>query len=118
MTALFDNIHVALPEIIVLITTCLALLADLFLKKWCKSIALIIASVGLVAAAVISFLLLGNFSAVVLGGLFISDDSAQLMKIFITLTVLLSFLYSQQYIQDREISSGDYYVLGLFSTML
>lgn len=117
MTALFDNIHVALPEIILLITTCMALLADLFLKKQCKNVALIIACIGLIAAASISFLLLGNFSTVILGGLFVSDDSAQLMKIFIDISVLLSFIYSNQYIQDREISSGDYYVLGLFSTM-
>lgn len=117
MITLFDNIHVALPEIILLITTCLALLADLFFKESCKNAALIIACIGLVVAAFISFLLLGNFSTVILGGLFISDDIAQLMKIFIDITVLLSFLYSHHYIQAREISSGDYYVLGLFSTM-
>src|SRR3990167_5912092 len=117
MTALFENIHVALPEIILLITTCLALLADLFLKRWCKNGALVIACIGLIVSATISFLLLGGFSTVILGGLFVSDDSAALMKIFIALNVLLSFLYSQQYIQDREISSGDYYVLGLFSTL-
>ncbi|OGV49388.1 MAG: NADH-quinone oxidoreductase subunit N [Legionellales bacterium RIFCSPHIGHO2_12_FULL_42_9] len=117
MTALFENIHVALPEIILLITTCLALLADLFLKRWCKNGALVIACIGLIVSATISFLLLGGFSTVILGGLFVSDDSAALMKIFIALTVLLSFLYSQRYIQDREISSGDYYVLGLFSTL-
>jgi NADH-quinone oxidoreductase subunit N len=39
------------------------------------------------------------------------------MKVFIDLTVLLSFLYSHHYIQDRDIESGDYYVLGLFSTL-
>ena len=117
MIALFDNIHVALPEILLLITTCMALLADLFFKKPCPNGALIIACLGLSAAALVSFLLLGNFSSVILGGLFVSDDSAQLMKIFIDLTVLLSFLYSNHYIQEREISVGDYYVLGLFSTL-
>ncbi len=117
MIALFENIHVASPEIILLITTCTALLADLFLKTWCKNGALMIACTGLLASASVSVLLLGNFSTVTLGGLFVSDDSAQLMKIFIDLTVFLSFIYSHQYIQDRDISSGDYYVLGLFSTL-
>ena len=117
MIQLFDNIHVALPEIILLVTTCIALLADLFLKRIYKNSALIIACTGLIASAAISVILLGNFSTVILGGLFVSDDSAQLMKIFIDLSVLLSFLYSNHYLKEREISSGDYYVLGLFSTL-
>ena len=49
--------------------------------------------------------------------LFISDDVAHLLKIFIYLTVLLSFVYSRNYIDERQMPSGDYYVLGLFSTL-
>ena len=39
MIALLENIHVALPEMIVLATACLALLADLFFRHQYKSIA-------------------------------------------------------------------------------
>lgn len=117
MIALFENIHVALPEMVILATACLALLADLFLGHRCKCVAFVIACVGLVVAAGISFLYIGMYKVVTLNGLFISDDMAQLMKFFIYLTVLLSFIYSRHYIDERQMPSGDYYVLGLFSTL-
>ncbi|WED43158.1 NADH-quinone oxidoreductase subunit NuoN [Legionella cardiaca] len=117
MTALLENLHIALPEMIVLITACVALLGDLFLRHRYKSIAFIIAEIGLILAAGVSFLFLGSFKTTILGGLFISDDMAQLMKLFIYLCVFLGFFYSRNYIDERQIPSGDYYILGLFSTL-
>jgi len=117
MTGLLENIHLALPEIIILITACIALLGDLFLRHRYPSIAFFCASCGLIAATVVSFLFLGEFKTLIFHGLFISDDAAQLMKIFIYICVFLSFFYSRHYIDERQIPSGDYYVLGLFSTL-
>ncbi|MGC1183002.1 NADH-quinone oxidoreductase subunit NuoN [Legionella sp.] len=117
MIALFENIHVALPEMVILATVSLALLADLFLAHRYKLIVFIISCVGLILAACASFLYIGMYKVITLNGLFISDDMAHLMKFFIYLTVLLSFIYSRNYIEERQMSSGDYYVLGLFSTL-
>jgi len=117
MIALLENIHVALPEMIVLITACLALLADLFLRHRYKSVAYFISCAGLVLAACVSFLYIGLYKVIILNGLFISDDIAQLMKFFIYLTVLLSFVYSRSYVNERQMPAGDYYILGLFSTL-
>lgn len=117
MIALLENIHVALPEIIVLITACLALLADLFFRHHYKSIAFYIACSGLIIAACVSYLFIGSYKLLILNGLFISDDAGNIMKFFIYLTVLLSFIYSRNYIDERKMPSGDYYVLGLFSTL-
>lgn len=117
MIALLENIHVALPEMVVLVTAALALLADLFLHHRYKSIAFIISCLGLILAAGVSFLYIGMDKIITLHGLFISDDVAHLMKFFIYLTVLLSFIYSRNYIDERQMPSGDYYVLGLFSTL-
>ncbi len=117
MIALLDNIQIALPEMIVLATACLALLADLFLREHCKSIAYFISCLGLLLALVISSLYLGNFKILTLNGLFISDDAGNLMKIFVYITVLFSFIYAQHYIDERKMPGGDYYVLGLFSTL-
>lgn len=117
MNPLLENIHVALPEIIMLVTACLALLSDLFLRHSFKNIAYTIALIGLVLSALVSGFLLGNFKTILFNGLFISDDVAQLMKLFIYLSVFCSFVYSRQYIEDRHMPAGDYYVLGLFSTL-
>lgn len=117
MIALLENIHVALPEIILLITACLALLADLFFHDKFKSITFFISCTGLILAACVSFLYLGSFKVIILNGLFISDDVAHLMKLFIYITVLLGFIYSRNYIDERRMPAADYYVLGLFSTL-
>jgi NADH-quinone oxidoreductase subunit N len=117
MIALLENIHVVLPEITVLVTVCLALLADLFLHRQIKSIAYIISCAGLIMALAISTLYLGEFKTVTLGGLFLSDDIGIVMKLFIIITVLLSFVYAREYIRERKIPEGEYYALGLFSTL-
>ena len=117
MTGLLDNIHLVLPEMIILVTACLALLAELFLRPRIPSIVLIISAVGLVLASTVCFLYLGQYPIIILHGLFVSDDMAQLMKLFILISVLLCFVYSRDYMQERQIPSGDFYVLGLFSTL-
>ncbi|CAM2754829.1 NADH-quinone oxidoreductase subunit NuoN [Legionella worsleiensis] len=117
MIAILENLHVALPEIIVLVTACLALLADLFGRHKHSDIAFYIACIGLILAACVSYLYLGQFKLLIFNNLFISDDAGNLMKLFIYMTVLLSFVYSKGYINERKIPSGDYYILGLFSTL-
>ena len=117
MIALLNNIHVALPEMIVLATACLALLADLFFHERCKTIAYTISCLGLILALCVSSLYIGDFKLLILNGLFISDDVGHLMKIFIYITVLLSFVYARHYIDERKMPGGDFYVLGLFSTL-
>lgn len=117
MTDILNNIHLALPEIIVLSTICVALIADLFLHHVCKSIAFIISMVGLLMAGAVSFLYLGQFHTLLFHGLFISDDIAQIMKLFIYLSVILCFVYAKLYIEERQMPTGDYYILGLLSTL-
>lgn len=117
MIALLENLHLALPEMIVLAAACLALLADLFFSHRCKDSAFTIACLGLLCALATNILYIGNFKMLILNGLFISDDVSHLMKIFIYITVLLSFIYAQHYIDERKMPGGDYYVLGLFSTL-
>lgn len=117
MISFLDNIHLALPEIIILITACVALLGDLFLRHRFPSIAFVVALIGLGLAGAVSFLFLNQYTTTLFNGLFISDDIAQLMKLFIYLTVFLSFVYSKSYLTERKMPSGDFYVLGLLSTV-
>lgn len=117
MTSLLENIHVALPEIILLITACLALLTDLFFRSQFKNGAFFLSLLGLVLCAVITFFLIGNYKIILFNGLFISDDIAQLMKMFIYISVFFCFIYSRHYLEERQMPAGDYYVLGLFSTL-
>ena len=117
MTVLLENAYLALPEMIILATGCIALLADLFLRDRYRSIAFYCAVTGLVLAAFLSFLFLGQYNFILFNGLFISDDTAQLMKLFIYVSVFLSFYYARHYNDERQMPAGDFYILGLFSTL-
>lgn len=115
MNSVLTSCHLALPEMVVLITTCIALLGDLFFKK--SNIAFTIALLGLVIAGCICYLFLGQTQTLIFNNLFISDDIGQLSKLFVCISVFLSFFYSFYYVREKNMPRGDYYVLGLFSTL-
>ncbi len=115
--ALLENMHLALPEITLLVTACLALLGDLFCPRRGSTIVFTVASLGLLCVFVESMLTLGAGRSVLFAGAFVSDDMAHLMKLFITLTVFLSLFYGRAYLEERSIPPGDYTVLALFSTL-
>jgi NADH-quinone oxidoreductase subunit N len=117
MIALFDNIPLALPEIVLLLTACCALLGDLFLKPKLRNIAYYIACLGLLVSTSFSLLDVGEYKALLFHGLYVSDDVGHLMHAFILISVLLSFIYAKPYMDERQMPAGDYYVLGLFSTL-
>lgn len=116
MIGLLDNVHLALPEMVILVTACLTLLTELFFGTH-KHLVLSIAVLGVLIAGMISYIYVGQYSTVIFHGLFINDDLAQLMKLFILISVLFTFIYSYHYMQEHQISIGDFYVLGLFSTL-
>lgn len=113
---ILDNLHLALPEMILLTIACLALLVELFFKSRWPALGCIICEFGLIIAGYCSFMFIGNFKTILLGGLYISDDIANLMKLFICVCALLSFFYARAYINARQMPS-EYYILGLFSTL-
>lgn len=117
MSKILQTLTYALPEVVIFITICLALLGELFIKPKFKSVAFSCALIGLLLAAVISFIAIGEFNKVIFTGLFISDDLAHIMKIGIYLAVFFSYVYSKLYVEEHNIPDGDYYILGLMSTL-
>ncbi len=117
MTGLQVNLMGIMPELIILATAMLALLADLFLKSYDASIAYRVACVGLVSAAVVNFFYLGQFSQLYFQAQLINDDMGQLLMLFMNLAVLFCFLYSHVYLKQHKMPIGDYCVLGLLSTL-
>lgn len=117
MIALLENLHVAVPEMIILATACVAILSDLFFRHKFANAAYYISCTGLIIAAAVSYLFIGYYKLLTFNSMFISDDVGHLMKVFIYLTTLLSFVYSHSYVEERKMPRGDYYVLGLFSAL-
>jgi NADH-quinone oxidoreductase subunit N len=50
-------------------------------------------------------------------GTFVSDTLAVVLKVFVLAIVAVIFVYSRDYLKDRQIFKGEFYVLGLFGAL-
>jgi NADH-quinone oxidoreductase subunit N len=107
----------ACPEIFLGLAACAILMLDLLLNDAQRRWTGVLAVISLVLTAVLVAVQPIPLKIVALGGLFELDHMAQLLKIVTLLIVAAVFVYSTDYLQRRAILKGEYYVLGLFSTL-
>lgn len=111
----------ALPEIWMMFSICVTLMAGLFAKKG-STITYILSQFVLLGAAICtwySFTYYGGshpHGVLIFHQQFILDAMASVLKLFVYLIVFVVFLYSRQYNKDRNIPP-EFYVLGLISTL-
>jgi NADH-quinone oxidoreductase subunit N len=105
------------PEIAILITACLVLVVDLYLKERDKGINHGITLIGLLVAIALAGLVGGGAPTLVLGGNVIRDMLGDVLKVFVLIVALLAFVYGRPWLRDREMLAGEYYVLGLFAVL-
>ena len=111
------NFIPVLPEIFLLSMTCLILVADLYLGKDRKGIVYLLTQVTLVVTAIIVWAVKSTEKEVVMWGQFVNDPMSTLLNVFICLCAAIVFIYSKDYLEDREMNKGEYYVLGLFAIL-
>jgi NADH-quinone oxidoreductase subunit N len=111
----------ALPEIFVLIMGCVVLLADLFIEKRRPGTTFVLTLLTLLIAAGLTawlyYSVYGADRVFTFNQMFVLDPLASVAKLFIYGTSFFAFLYARVYNQQREILSGDYYILGLFAVL-
>ena len=114
-----NDLLVMLPELFLLGATCVILLIDLFIKPsqrdvthWLSLLALVIVGALVwrdapdVGQGVTAF-----------NGMFLRDGVATVLKLFVLLTTGLVFVYSRDYLRDRNLFVGEFYLLLLFATI-
>lgn len=111
------NISIAWPEIFLLSMACLLLVVDVFLKQAQRNASYLIAQFSLLGTAVITWVNMLGLRAEGFNGTFVVDPLADVLKIFICIIVALVFVYSRDYLKDRNIFRGEFYVLGLFGVL-
>jgi len=106
-----------LPEIFVLTLACAVLLVDLFVTEQQRILTYAVAQIGLVAAAVLTLWVGSPHTDIVFDGAYIRDPMSDVLKVAICLITLGVFVYSKDYLRDRGLFKGDFYLLGLFATL-
>ena len=105
------------PEIFLLTMACIILVVEAFVGERQRHISYILSQLTLLVAAVISWNMLDTDPAVILGGTFVHDPMAALLKTSIFLIVLGAFTYARGFHTSKGGLRGEYYVLGLFAVL-
>jgi len=106
-----------IPEIFVLIMACVILLVDLYLTEFNRHFTYLLSIGTMAVAGLLTFATMTTDVVVVLNGSFISDPMAAILKLFVYLMTAGVFVYSRQYLVDRGLFKGEFYVLAIFAVL-
>ncbi|MGD8742875.1 MAG: NADH:ubiquinone oxidoreductase subunit N, partial [Granulosicoccaceae bacterium] len=107
----------AAPEIFVLTMGCVLLVFDVFINDRLRILSYVLAQLTIIGAAVLTFSGFPSEVVHTFNGTYVSDSLGSLLKLFIYLVTAFVFLYSRDYLKDRNMFRGEYYVLGLFGML-
>ena len=117
MAAGFDFIAV-LPEIVLAASACAILIADLFISDAHRQVSYWLTQFGLLATAGLALQLFHDGAPLhALGGMFVADQLASVLKIFSCVAVSLMLFYSRSYLMARGLFRGETFVLALTSLL-
>ena len=120
---MFDNFVVpdllpAAPELFLAAMALAILMVDLFVKDNRRTVTFALTQLTLIGAAAIQFSTSTGEIVYTFSNMFVDDLMADLLKLFLYMTVVVVLFYSRAYIMDREsMNKGEYYVLTLFATL-
>ena len=107
----------ALPEIFLLSMACIILLADLFFTDKNRVFTYLLSLATLAITAALTVALHSAEPVYTFNGSFVSDSMGDVLKVFVYLVTTVVFIYSRDYLLDRKIFKGEYFVLGLFAVL-
>src|SRR5574343_233363 len=120
---MFDNFVVpnllpAAPEIFLATMALAILMIDLLVKDSRRTVTFALSQVTLIGCAAIQFATSTGDIVFTFSNMFVDDLMADLLKIFLYMTVIVVMLYSRAYVIDRPaMNKGEYHVLTLFATL-
>ncbi len=110
-----------LPELIILATACTVLILGLFSSSEKGGLLVLTSIVGVVFAAIATAK--SHMGAhelvkqVLFNGNFVRDYMGDVLKIAVYFIMLFVFIYSKQYLRNKNIFKGEFYALMLFSLL-
>ena len=120
---MFDNFLVpdllpAAPELFLAFMAMVILLVDLTVKDNRRTITFVLAQLTLLGCAAIQLFTSTGDVVYTFSNMFVDDLMADLLKLFLYMTVIVVLFYSRAYVLDRDVmNKGEYYVLALFATL-
>ena len=106
---------IAAPEVTLLGVACVVLLLDLFISEARRGLVFTATLVGLAITAYVTLACVPvDGRTVGLGGLYVADGVATVLKFTAIATLAVVLVYSRDYLTSRGMFQGEYFVLSLF----
>ncbi|MCR4347416.1 MAG: NADH-quinone oxidoreductase subunit NuoN [Sulfuricaulis sp.] len=107
----------AMPEIFVFSMACAILVIDLFLSDRARVVSYWLTQATLVGAVLLTLKVAATAPVFTFSGMFVADRLADLLKLGTYVITFFVFAYSRDYLRDRGMLRGEYFVLGLFGVV-
>ena len=117
MNFVTPDILPAAPEIFVFSMACVILVIDLFLSERLRAVSYWLAQATLAGAVLLTLKLMVGTSSLTFSGMFVADSLADLLKLGTYAVTFFVFAYSRDYMRDRDMLRGEYFVLGLLGVV-
>ena len=109
------NAAIALPEIFLVTMACFILVVDVYLPQERRNFTYVLTQLSLIITLALVLANQTDTRVLAFNDLFVQDAMADALKLFILIISFGVFVYSREYLQQRKIFKGEFYVLGLFS---
>jgi len=111
------NMAGLLPEILLLTMACIILAIDAYLPKNLRHLTYQLSQGTLIGTALLLLATAPSQRVLAMNDMFVNDPMSAVLKLFILLIVFVAFIYSQDYLRDRKLFKGEYFVIGLFAVL-
>ncbi len=111
------NIAVTWPEIFLLVMACVVLVVDVFIEDNRRNLTYLLTQLTLLVTAALITLGEADQRVLAFNDMFVRDQLADTLKLFILAITFVIFVYSRDYLRERDIFKGEFYVLGLFGVL-
>ncbi|MBI5786052.1 MAG: NADH-quinone oxidoreductase subunit NuoN [Rhodocyclales bacterium] len=111
------DLYPAAPELFLATMACVILLVDLFAgpaRRWLTGSLTLLTLIG---CAAVTFLTFDGTSSLTFANMFIDDPVADFLKFLVCIAVVVVLIYGRDYMAERNLDKGEYYLLVLFATL-
>ena len=113
MTFEFPQFLPAVPEMFLLGMICFILVVDVFISDAHRLVTYWLSLASVAGTAWLTVAVAQQGSLLTFSGMFVNDAMGNVLKLFTYLVVAVVFIYSRDYLRDRGLFKGEYYILGL-----
>ncbi len=117
MKFVIPEILPAVPEIFVFSMACAILVLDLFLSDRRRVVSYWLAQATLAGAVLLTLKVMTAAPVFTFNGMFVADRLADFLKLGTYGITFFVFTYSRDYLRDRGMFRGEYFVLGLLGVV-